>query len=129
MKDCRTKVVYQDEVCSEERAIEFKVKKQFGSTEAVWGSTLYDINDLPYDEDLMDLPDTFTPFRNKVEKKCTIKQPLNIPKQLPFPSFEDFPVLESHATYMPTLEDLGYTQDQIEQAGTVDSRGVMEFKG
>ena len=32
MKDCRTKVVYQDEVCPEERAIEFKVKKLFGST-------------------------------------------------------------------------------------------------
>jgi deoxyribodipyrimidine photo-lyase len=129
MKDCRTKAVYQDEVCPEEQAVEFKVKKLFGSTEAVWGSTLYDLKDIPYAEGLADMPDTFTPFRNKVEKQCTIHAPLPIPKQMPFPPVDAFPALIECASYMPTLEDLGYTKKQIESVKSVDPRGVMEFKG
>lgn len=129
MKDCRTKIVYQDEVCSEEQAIEFNVKKHFGSSEAVWGSTLYDLNDLPYNEELSDLPDTFTPFRNKVEKKCSIHHPIPVPKQLPFPAMDDFPTMKDHASFLPTLEDLGYTKEQIDSVQRVDPRGVMPFRG
>jgi len=129
MKDCRTRVVYQDEVCSEEKAVEFKVQKLFDASESVWGSTLYDLKDLPYSEGLHDMPDTFTPFRNKVEKKCSIHMPLTVPKQLPFISLEEFPMMKDHASYMPTLQDLGYTQEQIQSVETDDSRGVMKFNG
>ena len=129
MKECRAKVVYQDEVCSEERTVEFEVKKLFGSSEAVWGSTLYDLCNLPYDKDLIDMPDTFTPFRNKLEKTCSIRTPLNIPKQMPFPSIEDFPAYKDYVNFTPSLEDLGYTKEQIDSVDTADPRGVMEFKG
>lgn len=129
MNDCSTNIVYQDEVCSEEKAVEFQVKKLFKSSEAVWGSTLYDIKDLPYAEGLSDLPDTFTPFRNKVEKKCSIHMTLPVPKQLPFPSMDEFPSLKEYSSYMPSLADLGYTQEQIESVKTVDPRGVMKFTG
>jgi len=40
----------------------------------IWGSTLYHRNDLPYDQNaLSDLPDGFTPFRNKVESKASVR--------------------------------------------------------
>ena len=70
----KTKLVFQDEVCSEEVAVANRVKKLFQSSEAVWGSTMYELEDLPYQEGLSDMPDTFTPFRNKVEKKCQAKE-------------------------------------------------------
>ena len=129
VKDLRTKIVYQDEVCTEERAVAFKVDKVFGSKDAVWGSTLYDLADLPYGDGLHDLPDTFTPFRNKVEKKCTIKKCLPIPKELPFPSVDEKEIFKKHISFTPTLEDLGYTKDQVLHAETTDPRGVMPFKG
>jgi deoxyribodipyrimidine photo-lyase len=129
MKEFKTNVVYQDEVCSEERTVERAVKKLFASSEAVWGSTLYELKDLPYASGLADLPDTFTRFRNEVEKKCKINSPLQIPKEMPFPSTRDLPALKVHMSYMPTLEDLGYTQEQCLEVAESDPRGVMEFKG
>lgn len=129
VKDRRTKVVFQDEVCTEERAIEFKVSKIFGSKEKVWGSTLYELDEIPYDEDLHDLPDSFTPFRNKVEKKCTIHKPLQVPKDLTVPSLDGLDLFKKHAKFTPTLEDLGYTKEQIKFAEEDDPRGVLPFKG
>ena len=32
----------------------------------MWGSTLFHKDDVPYAADMSDLPDGFTPFRNKV---------------------------------------------------------------
>jgi deoxyribodipyrimidine photo-lyase len=125
----RTKVVYQDEVCTEEQAVAFKVNKIFGSKEAVWGSTLYELDELPFDEGLHDLPDSFTPFRNKVEKRCTIRKPLPVPKQLPFPDIENLEVFKKHASFNPSLKDLGYTKEQADFANNIDPRGVMPFKG
>jgi deoxyribodipyrimidine photo-lyase len=82
------------------------------------------------------MPDTFTPFRNKVEKKCSIHSPLQIPRQLDKFSItetnnqEDLSSRWEHEmTWMPTLEDLGYTQEQVDEAQTLDPRGVMQFVG
>eukprot|EP00980_Cylindrotheca_fusiformis_P012627 scaffold3084_cov144-Cylindrotheca_fusiformis.AAC.75 len=130
LKDRSTKIVYQEEVCTEERAIEFSVNKVFETKEIVWGSTMYELDELPYDRSLSDLPDTFTPFRNKVEKKCTIHSPLAVPKQIPeFPSFDDLELLKEHAVYFPSMEDLGYTEEQGDFANRVDPRGVLSFIG
>ena len=130
-KDTRCKIVYQDEVCPEERAVEHKVKKLFQSSEAVWGSTMYDLKDLPYDveNNLSDMPDTFTPFRNKVEKNCQIRAPLPTPKQLSSFPLATLPALGPYASFVPALKDLGYTLDQIQSVATSDPRGVMDFKG
>ncbi|KAG7364804.1 DASH family cryptochrome [Nitzschia inconspicua] len=126
----RTKLVYQDEVCSEEVAVANKVKKLFQSSEAVWGSTMYELKDLPYQEGLTDMPDTFTPFRNKVEKKSKILPPIPVPKDLgPFPSTDELPAALPYLSNLPTLQDMGYTQDQIDHANLQDPRGVMSFEG
>ncbi|KAL3915463.1 MAG: hypothetical protein SGILL_005642 [Bacillariaceae sp.] len=128
--DLRTKLVYQEEVCSEEVAAANKVKKVFQSSESVWGSTMYELVDLPYREGLVDMPDTFTPFRNKVEKHSTIRPPLAVPPSLgPFPNFEELSATDCYAAYLPSLEDLGYTTEQVKHANTNDPRGVMPFKG
>lgn len=75
------------EVASEELRIERRVSSALrdvrGSLKAVWGSTLYHVDDLPFGADLRDLPDVFTPFRNKVESRCTVRAPLPSPKSLP----------------------------------------------
>jgi DNA photolyase len=126
----RTKLVYQEEVCSEEVAVANKVKKLFQSSEAIWGSTMYELKDLPYQEGLTDMPDTFTPFRNKVEKKCTILPPLPVPKDFgPFPTKEEMPAAAAYLSSLPTLQDMGYTHEQIDHANSQDPRGVMVFKG
>jgi deoxyribodipyrimidine photo-lyase len=49
-KDCDNHVVYQEEICSEELAVEKAVKEACKKTEihSLWGSTLYHIDDLPF---------------------------------------------------------------------------------
>jgi hypothetical protein len=37
-----------------------------GRLELLWGSTLYHKDDLPFAEGLRDMPDMFTPFKDKV---------------------------------------------------------------
>lgn len=126
-----SKLIYQKEVCSEETAVASNVEKLFEYSEAVWGSTLYDLKDLPYDSSLGDMPDTFTPFRNKVEKNCKIRAPIPVPKALNcFPKDEKImSTLQMYLTDIPALQDLGYTPDQIKHANSQDPRGVMKFNG
>jgi len=69
-------VLTQQETTSEELAVDKAVRGALpgGSRfRAVWGSTLYHVDDLPFADDLADLPDVFTPFRNKVEAKCAVR--------------------------------------------------------
>jgi len=137
-------LVYQDEPCSEERFAANKVQAKVGKSEAVWGSTLYELTELPYydaEEDkkkgrsvqlLQGMPDTFTPFRNKVEKSCTIPKPIPTPNKLPsLPESSSSEFLRRQSSYLPTLSELGYTEEQIERevGGVADPRGVMEFRG
>jgi len=92
---------------------------------------MYDLKDLPYDSSLEDMPNTFTPFRNNVEKNCNIKTPFAIPEGLSsFPDNMDFAVAaEQYSTELPNLQDIGYTSDQIDHANFKDPRGVLDFKG
>lgn len=128
------RVVCQEEVCSEElsvdKAVKSVLKRKNGSLRAVWGSTLYNLNDLPFPGEADGIPDTFTPFRNKMEKNCLIDARLPVPSNLSLPKDLEIPSLgKCSLTYMPSLEDLGYTAEQMEEANTVDPRGVMSFKG
>jgi deoxyribodipyrimidine photo-lyase len=70
-------VVVQEEPASEEyqvdRAVQRAVKSfASGSLETVWAATLYDLEDLPFNNGVQGMPDTFTPFRNKVEKVSSV---------------------------------------------------------
>eukprot|EP00978_Attheya_sp_CCMP212_P022093 scaffold65450_cov49-Attheya_sp.AAC.1 len=149
------RVFCQEEVASEELRVDKAVKRELkckaGSLETIWGSTLYEPDDLPFDGNVLGMPDVFTPFRNKVEKKCIIGSPLPVPSKqnlaLPFDSCkesnngaknaleETFRLVftekmeKCSLTYMPTLKELGYDDEDIEKATTHDARGVMEFKG
>jgi len=128
------RVVCQEEVCSEELSVDKAVRSALknGSLRTVWGSTLYNLNDLPFPGEAAGIPNTFTPFRNKVEKNCKIDVPLPVPSGSKLALPQDFgnPSMEKCSlTFMPSLADLGYTSEQVEEANTVDSRGVMEFKG
>ncbi|KAL3791080.1 hypothetical protein HJC23_012065 [Cyclotella cryptica] len=142
-------VVCQEEVCSEELAVEKAVRasiakaiKQPGTNhkfnfETVWGSTMYDPNELPFDNGVYGIPDTFTPFRNKVEKNCDIGVPLDVPadKDLALPkdvkektsSLATFLCGDSQCSlsYMPSLADLGYSEEDISEASAVDSRSAL----
>ncbi len=68
-------VLVQEETCSAEHRVERKVRDAIASANAskgknelrkVWGLTLFHSDDVPYASDLSDLPDGFTPFKNKV---------------------------------------------------------------
>ncbi|KAL9188840.1 hypothetical protein ACHAXT_007218 [Thalassiosira profunda] len=122
-------VVCQEEVCSEELAVD-KAGSKF-NFETVWGSTMYDPDSLPFDGDVNGIPDTFTPFRNKVEKNCQIGTPLEVPSEaeLKLPTNAKSIVGESQCKasldYMPTLADLGYSAEDIASVSTVDARTAM----
>lgn len=137
-KDYQVSIVCQEEVCKEERDAVKEVlavlqkHQPTAKLETVWGSTMYDLKDLPYEDGLQDMPNTFTPFRNKVEKRSHIQKPLPTPRNeltLPAPDTALYKAVESSFGSVPTLEDLGYTKEQIQEANTVDRRGVMEFRG
>lgn len=134
-------IVCQEEVCSEELAVNKAVRSElaksmtkgnkFNFESSVWGSTLYDPDTLPFDGEIMGIPDTFTPFRNKVEKNCMIGNPLDVPSdsdlQLPKDVKNIVNDSKCHASldYMPTLADLCYSKEDIDSVSTVDPRSAM----
>jgi deoxyribodipyrimidine photo-lyase len=146
-KEYEYTIVIQDEVCKEEKdvakSVMTAVKALTGKInfQSIWGSTMYELKDLPYDtkNNLQDMPDVFTPFRTKVEKVCKIPRPLSIPtksemssKLLSIKGTSAYTAIEnvfSKYSTIPTLADLGYTTEQIEYANNYDTRGVMKFIG
>lgn len=135
--DFDVSIVCQEEVLKEEKdtvkAVQSVLKRHQPKAKVteVWGSTMYDLKDLPFDANLASMPDVFTPFRNKVEKNCKISKPLPTPRTIPSLPKDSTAskALERMMTTIPTLQDLGYTDDQIEYANSVDPRGVMNFCG
>jgi deoxyribodipyrimidine photo-lyase len=129
-------VVTQTEVCSEELAIDKAVRASItkhhprATLETVWGSTLYEIKDLPFQNGLNGMPDVFTPFRNKMEKLCKIGNPLPIPNKGDLKLANvDVSMENCSFTYIPSLPELGYTPEDVSYANSEDPRGVMKFQG
>ena len=142
-------IVCQEEVCSEELAVDKAIRREMASTlkggkgkfqfVTVWGGTMYDPNDLPFDDTVAGIPDTFTPFRTKVEKNCKIGSPLAVPVDAGLQLAKDSKAIvdgsggagvctSSMLEYMPTLAELGYTIEDIESATTIDERTAMPSK-
>jgi len=148
------RVYCQMEVASEERRALRSARAALaevpgGRLEEIWGGTMYDVADLPYGTNasggnaraanrsslegyrgiVEGMPDSFTPFRNKVEKKCSIPAPRDPPgrKELAInDSFRDFALSNDDEnkinsgilgsfSYLPTLEDLGFSTEEIEE--------------
>jgi deoxyribodipyrimidine photo-lyase len=132
-------VICQEEVCSEELAVEKAVRNAITSIHPratltkVWGSTLYNKDDLPFADGPFGIPDTFTPFRTKVESKCSIGKPLPVPSKGDLKISDQMKASSSmekcSLLYMPTLQDLGYTKEEVEFANQLDERGVLDFRG
>eukprot|EP00884_Botryococcus_braunii_P017556 jgi/Botrbrau1/4484/Bobra.0220s0018.1 len=102
------KVLMQAEATSEEHHVEKKVAEALGKRgqlQLLWGPTLYHKDDLPFrDPSLRDVPDIFTPFRQKVEAQSQVRNELPTPKAgaLRLPS--DVASLRTEAP--STVEDL-----------------------
>ena len=140
----KTIVLTQTEVTSEEtdmdRAVERASKERArsggasASMERLWGSTLYHADDLPYDfaGGLHDLPDVFTPFRNKVESKCSVRAVVPAPTANALGSV---PASVAGLDWMPEPKDLPFASAEIALAcerwlkDGADERSVLEFKG
>eukprot|EP01006_Ploeotia_vitrea_P019562 TRINITY_DN51771_c0_g1_i1.p1 TRINITY_DN51771_c0_g1~~TRINITY_DN51771_c0_g1_i1.p1 ORF type:complete len:560 (-),score=51.74 TRINITY_DN51771_c0_g1_i1:672-2351(-) len=83
----RSIIVTQEEVTSEELAVDREVTKVGFKLDYIWGATMYHRDDLPYHNTLSDMPDVFTPFKQQVEKRSRIREMLPTPQkgQLPLP--------------------------------------------
>lgn len=63
-------VIAHAEVTREEHDVEAGIRRILGNQgrlHMVWGNTMYERDELPFKADMSDLPDVFTPFRNKVQ--------------------------------------------------------------
>ena len=112
-------VYFHKEVTSEETSVEATLTAALAElgteVRAFWGATLHHPDDLPFA--IADVPEVFTQYRKKVEKKATVNPPLPVPKQLPALPADCDP------GEIPTLQELGVA------APTESDRGVLAFKG
>lgn len=130
-----TTVVAQREIAYEERKVEkavgAAVGERGGELEMIWDSTMYHLQDLPYDE-LQRIPDVFTPFRKRVEEQSAVRKLLPTPKkgELPFPGKASGGGGAERAeawTRMPSLSEL--SSELTPQTPTGEARGVLDFRG
>ncbi|KAA8497236.1 Blue-light photoreceptor PHR2 [Porphyridium purpureum] len=108
-----TAVHFHQEVTYEEQEVEMHVEKALEEAgiraESLWANTLYHESDLPFA--ISDMPDVYTDFRNQVEQKGVLREPLSEPEAVPsLPARLD-------AGRIPSLEDLGLSQPPVESAG------------
>lgn len=99
-------VYCQEEVCSEELAVEAQLERNLATQNIplhiFWTSTMYHFDDLPMDIDA--LPDIFTQFRKTVEAKSTIQDAYPLPTALQLPPNID-------KGDLPTPTALGFEAD------------------
>jgi deoxyribodipyrimidine photo-lyase len=129
-----TTVVFQQEICSEERKVEDKVIESLLKANkdinfvSLWGSTLHHIDDLPYNP-LEYFPHVYGNFR-KAQVNVKVRD------LLPTPASGELPKLKSeNATkdemvafkFLPGLEEFGFTKAEIEKKP--DARACLKFEG
>ena len=111
-------VIFSQEATAEEKTVEKKIIKRLNKAkikvEAIWQSTLYHPDELPFS--IQDIPDLFTSFRKKVEKKSYVYSSGESPGKLA-------PIVDIETGVIPTLRELGLTDYQF------DSRAVLHFRG
>lgn len=108
-------LVYHGEVAPEEKEIQENVEDSIDIPRTCfWGHAMYHRDDLPFD--LLTIPDVYTQFRKKVEKKSSVRAPLKAPQQLSWGG-------SIERGGIPSVEDLGLEPHEI------DERSVVNFKG
>lgn len=111
-------IYHQAEPAYEERMQRKKLESllpESCSVKSEWGSTLFDLSDLPFSPAKM--PDVYTAFRKKCEKYSEIHDPITSPEQFP-----DLPT-DITINSIPTLDELNYEMPES------DDRAVLAFKG
>ena len=101
---------------TEEREVETAVREALSdgvTFERRWTHTLYHVSDFETPCERMD--DTFTPWREAVERECSVREPIAAPETVPTP---DLPPGD-----VPTLSDLGLEEP------SEDDRAVLLFEG
>ncbi|EOD19626.1 hypothetical protein EMIHUDRAFT_209270 [Emiliania huxleyi CCMP1516] len=142
--DTHTTILCQEQVTSEELRVDRALRSALpaGSCQfkPVWGGSL---SELPYRQDLSDLPDGFTPFRNKagrpVESRCEVRAPIKRPGNgdLPLPPADALAAAAPlSCTALPPLPEIGLSEAALGEASRTlrrdaapDPRGVMPFPG
>ncbi|OWM77253.1 hypothetical protein CDL15_Pgr028890 [Punica granatum] len=126
-------VYAQQETCSEELSVEKRVNKALQQVvlpnsknpklRLIWGSTMYHIDDLPFNPE--NLPDVYTQFRKSVESKCKVRGCVKVPELLgPTPSVTDW-------GSVPTIDQLGLQFDKASQifSSEINCKLVVPLKG
>ena len=105
------------EATSEEIDVELSVRENLGGipVHSFHTHTMFHPEDVPFD--LQDIPNVFTQFRKKVEKKSAVRTPLRAPDLLPDP----YPNIDYG--HIPSVNDLGLEEKSI------DERAVLPFRG
>ncbi|GLC48551.1 hypothetical protein PLESTB_000110200 [Pleodorina starrii] len=144
-------VLTAEEVTSEETktdvAVARALKQRAGGAKLLrfWGHTMYHIDDLTQPPEgasggrgifapgMKDLPDVFTQFREKAEKRCPVRKDLPPPKrgELPLPPAGALTAdaAAALAAPMPTWEQLPYPPAARPAPPTKHPKAVLDFKG
>mmetsp|Transcript_83004 Transcript_83004/g.234818 ORF Transcript_83004/g.234818 Transcript_83004/m.234818 type:complete len:572 (+) Transcript_83004:100-1815(+) len=131
--DCEV-VFVTEGFCSEEKLEEARVawKLMHGGLKRVWGGTLYLPTELGgYDPD--NVPLGHNQFRNNCRSKGRIRAPIPEPSRLP-PLLQHDRIHSSAEVskalkFLPTLQDLGYSDEDAEAAYVDDPRSAMVWEG
>lgn len=108
-------VFYHGEVTSEEKRVEDALQQKLEVPfTRYWGLAMYHRDDLPFD--LLTIPDVFTQFRKKLEKKSSVRNPVEAPHSIKCSENLD-------PGELPTMEKLGLKNLKP------DSRSVLSFIG
>lgn len=136
------RVLAQAEVTSQEiqaencvsRALKRQQEKK-GCLELYWGSTLFHKDDLPFSQEngLADMPNVFTPFRQKCEDKSSVRKLLPGPTKnsLPLPKDLEISLLQFSPSSIEDLNEIvpkGHPKLRA-SAAIPDSRSALCFKG
>jgi len=125
-------VFTQREVTSEELEVDCAIRQLHSVDElkTVWGSTLYEVDDLPVE--VGQFPNVFTPFRNLVEKKSEIRAPLPVPGEEDLREFtlktEDISDLDD-SFGIPTLKSLGYEDVEVSESSRHPQSALPDLPG
>nr|QDO16395.1 cryptochrome DASH [Lingulodinium polyedra] len=121
-------VLTEQQVADEERRMDQRVRAAIAplgaDLEEVWGNTLYHLADLPFSGGLRNLPNVFTPFKEKCERQAGLRPPAGPPARgsLPLPA-ASLPELG----VMPSWADLPFAEPVSEP--TVDPRSAFRLRG
>ncbi|GIL83479.1 hypothetical protein Vretimale_11168 [Volvox reticuliferus] len=144
-------VLTAEEVTSEEtktdvavaRALKQRAPGAAAKLLRFWGHTMYHIDDLTQPPEgggraafapgMKDMPDVFTPFREKVEKRCPVRKDLPPPQSgdlpLPPPGTLQAAAAAALAAPLPAWDQLPYPPSVRPQPPTKHPKAVLDFRG